>query len=66
MWTVVYIAPNRPVAEMLQEILQAEGVLTMLRPIGAPHFGDSASVEILVPESEIEEATEIINSSFGL
>jgi hypothetical protein len=37
----------------------------MLRPIGAPHLGDSASVEILVPESEAEEASEIIAASFG-
>lgn len=65
MWTVVYIAPNRPVAEMLREVLQIEGVMTMLRPIGAPHLGESASVEILVPESEIEEATEILTASFG-
>ena len=32
----------------------------MLRPIGPPHLGDSASVEILVPESEVDEANEII------
>lgn len=65
MWTVVYIAPNGPVAEMLREVLQTEGVLTMLRPLGVAHMGEAASVEILVPESEIEEATEILNASFG-
>ncbi|NLN28150.1 MAG: glutamate decarboxylase [Firmicutes bacterium] len=65
MWTVVYIAPNRPVAEMLREILEAEGIMASLRPIGVPHMGEAANVEILVPESEIEEAAEIINASFG-
>lgn len=65
MWTVVYIAPNRPVAEMLRDVLEAEGIMASLRPIGVPHMGEAASVEILVPESEIEEATEIINASFG-
>ncbi|WP_461363450.1 putative signal transducing protein [Candidatus Darwinibacter acetoxidans] len=65
MWKVVYIAPNRPIAEMLQGLLRDGGILTMLRPIGAPHLGDSAGIEILVPESEVEEANEIIAASFG-
>jgi len=65
MWTVVYIAPNRPIADMLKELLESDGILVMLRPIGAPHMGASGSVEILVPESEVEEAHEIISSSFG-
>jgi hypothetical protein len=65
MWTVVYIAPNRQIAEMLKELLEAGGILPMLRPIGPPHLGDSASVEILVPESEVDEANEIIAASFG-
>ncbi|NLM40108.1 MAG: DUF2007 domain-containing protein [Firmicutes bacterium] len=65
MWTVVYIAPNRPVAEMLKGLLENAGILVMLRPIGVPHAGASGSVEILVSESEAEEANEIIASSFG-
>lgn len=65
MWKVVYIAPNRPIAEMLKELLEGDGILTMLRSLGAPHLGDSASVEILVPESEAEEASEVIAASFG-
>lgn len=65
MWTVVYIAPNRPIAEMLKELLENGGILSMLRPLGAPHFGDSGSVEILVPESEVDEANEIIADSMG-
>lgn len=65
MWTVVYIAPNRTAAEMLKEVLAGEGLLVMLRPIGVPHLGDSGSVEILVPESEVEEAHEILSSAIG-
>ena len=65
MWTVVYIAPNRPVAEMLREILEAEGIMASLRPIGVPHESEAAYVEIHVPKSEIEEAAEISNASFG-
>lgn len=63
MWTVVYIAPNRTIAEMLKEILTSEGLLVMLRSIGIPHFGDGGVVEILVPESEAEEAYEILSST---
>jgi hypothetical protein len=65
MWTVVYIAPNRSTGEMMKELLENEGLLVMLRAIGVPHMGDSANVEVLVPESEAEEAHELIASSFG-
>jgi len=50
---------------MIKELLENEGLLVMLRPVGVPHMGDSASVEVLVPESEVEEAHEFIASSFG-
>jgi len=63
MWTVVYIAPNRLVAETLQGVLSSEGLLVTLRAIGLPHVGDSGAVEILVPESEVDEAMEILNST---
>lgn len=64
MWTVVYIAPNRTVAEQMKSILEMEGILVMLRAIGAPQLGDSGSVEIMVPQSEAEEAAEILAGSF--
>lgn len=60
MWTVVYIAPNNSVAEMLRDVLIQEGLLVMLRPLGIPHFGDAGNVEILVPNGEAEEAQEIL------
>lgn len=63
MWTVVYIAPSRAIAESLQNVLSSEGLLVMLRNIGIPHVGDSSAVEILVPESEVDEAMEILNST---
>ncbi len=63
MWTVVYIAPSRSVAESLKNVLSNEGLLVMLRAIGLPHMGESGAVEILVPESEVDEAMEILNSS---
>lgn len=65
MWTVVYIAPNRATAEMLKSYLATEGLLVMLRSVGVPHLGDSGSVEILVPESEVEEAHEVLSTAIG-
>lgn len=62
MWTVVYIAPNRKQAEKLQKALSQEGLLVKLRNIGLPNGNDNGSVEILVPESELDEALEIINT----
>lgn len=62
MWTVVYIAPNKKEAEKLEKHLSAEGFLVKLRAIGPPQAGNTNSIEILVPESEVDEALEIINS----
>ncbi|WP_003543298.1 DUF2007 domain-containing protein [Desulfotomaculum nigrificans] len=62
MWTVVYIAPNKKEAERLQQALTREGLLVKLRNIGLPNANDNGSVEILVPESEVDEALEIINT----
>ncbi len=63
MWTVVYIAPNKTVAESLQKVLNDEGLLVMLRTIGLPQLGDTSAVEILVPESEVDEAMEVLNAT---
>jgi len=63
MWTVVYIASNRILAEQMKSILDMEGILVMLRPIGVPQLGDSGAVEILVGQSEAAEAAEILAGS---
>jgi len=58
-WTVVYVACSRPKAEMIKETLDREGLLVMIRPVGLPP-GASGQHEILVPESEVEEAHEVL------
>lgn len=65
MWTVVYIAPNRPIAEMIKDVLTREGLLVMLRGAGVPQLGDSGAVEILVPKGEAEEAHEVLAGVLG-
>jgi len=61
-WTVVYIAPSVKDADKLKKILTTEGFLVKLRTIGLPQANNVCSVEILVCESEVDEAMEIINS----
>lgn len=57
MWTVIYISPSLKSAEKIQEKLSNEGFLVKLKQIGA-----SPQYEILVPESELEEIQEVLNS----
>lgn len=64
MWTVVYIAPNRAVAERLKAVLENEGILTNLHSLEADESG-RGSVELLVPEGEAEEAHEVLTEHLG-
>ena len=64
MWTVVYIAPNRVIADQYKALLEMEGILVMVRPAGAPHLGAAGPVEVLVAESEAREAAEILTMSY--
>lgn len=59
MWTVVYIASNKHHAERLKNILTEEGILSQIRAVGLYNAGEGLH-EILVPESEAEEAHGII------
>lgn len=63
-WTVVYIAPNKREADKIRERLSEEGLLVKLRELGFSRCDHNSSVEILVPESEVHEALEIINTNY--
>jgi ribosomal protein S8 len=58
MWTVIYIAPTTKIAERIKEKLSEEGFLVQVRPINL----SSQQYEILVPEGELEEVQEVLNS----
>lgn len=60
MWTVVHIASNQAMAEMLKNLLSEEGFLVQIRPLGVPHLGAANQFELLVPRSEAREAQEIL------
>jgi hypothetical protein len=62
MWTVIYIAPTKSIAEKYQQALTEEGILVQLRAIGSAQHMNTHSTEILVPESEAEEAHEILTN----
>lgn len=59
MWTVVYMAPNRETAERVKECLTKESILAKIRPISKNSCRDGY-YEVLVPESETEEAHNIL------
>lgn len=60
MWTVVYLAQNEDMAAKLKGMLEAGGLLAMVRSIAKSAEGDGAGFEVLVPESEVEDAHNII------
>jgi hypothetical protein len=60
MWTVVYIAANRPQAENFKGLLCSEGILANIRPAGLASAMGDGIYEVLVLESEANEAHEIL------
>lgn len=58
MWTVIYIAPTSKVAERIKEKLSDEGFLVQLRPTNI----SQQQFEVLVPEGELEDVQEVLNS----
>jgi hypothetical protein len=60
MWTVVYMAQSKEIVDKLQGILEREGLLVKVRPISKNQNNKDNYYEVLVPESEVEEAHSII------
>lgn len=56
MWTVIYIAPNVKIAEILQDRLTDEGFLVKVKQ--SQH---SKQYEILVHETELDEVRDILS-----
>lgn len=60
MWTVVYIAKSMAIAEKIRQLLENDGLLVKIRPIVKNADNADCSCEVLVPESEVEQAHGII------
>lgn len=58
MWKVIYIAPTVKIAERIKTKLSEEGFLVQVRPINL----SNQQFEILVPEGELEDVQEVLNS----
>lgn len=59
MWTVIYVAQSKDGANKLQSRLSEQGVLVKTRQISKSKKTDGI-YEILVPETEVEDACVII------
>ena len=60
MWIVVTLAKSKDAARKVQEILSAEGILVKLKPLYKNVNEEANYYEVLVLESEAEEAREIL------
>jgi ribosomal protein S8 len=58
MWTVIYIAPTAKIADKIKTMLTEEGFLVQIRAINMT----KNQFEILVPEGELEEVQDVLNS----
>ncbi|MCL2817424.1 MAG: DUF2007 domain-containing protein [Clostridiales bacterium] len=67
MWTIVYIAHSKNRAQVLKKRLEEEGIMVQLRVAGLAGAEDAVQnyIELLVPELEAEDATEIIQAALG-
>lgn len=59
MWTVIYVAQSKDGADELQDMLCNQGVLVRTHQIGKGKNSDGL-FEILVPETEVEDARIIL------
>lgn len=59
MWKSIYVANNKEQAASMQSALEAEGIMTHVRPAGMETALDGI-FEVQVLESEVEEAQGIV------
>lgn len=60
MWTVVYMSENKSRVDEIIEELNGREIITMLKTAGEDDFDNGCSYEILVPQTELEAAQDII------
>lgn len=60
MWTVVYLSQNKAKVDRLIEILNSSDIITMLKVSKEDDYDNGTAYEILVPQTELETAQDII------
>jgi hypothetical protein len=61
MWTVVHVAQSKVELDKIEKALTDQGVLVKTRQIGKSKNGQTL-YEILVPNSEVEDACVVLTS----
>lgn len=60
MWTVVYMSQDKFKVDRVMSLLENNEVITMLKAVGEGESDADRVYEILVPQTELETAQEII------
>ena len=63
MWTVIYMAQGREAADNLRALLENAGILVKIRPVTKAAEGEANAFEILIPQTEKDEAHKVIIGS---
>ncbi len=63
MWTVVYVSQDKDKVDVLVKTLNENNVMTMVKSTCEDDFGVAVAYEILVPQTELESAQDIIVDS---
>lgn len=60
-WTTLATAPNEPMAEMMQQRLEAAKIPVVLVPGDASaYLGASSEFEVKVPKDKVEQAKKVL------
>ena len=60
MWTEVYVSQNKAKTDALVALLEQNQIMTMLKVSGEDDFGVGTTYIILVPQTELETAQDLI------
>ncbi|MBQ3427056.1 MAG: hypothetical protein IJH37_07935 [Clostridia bacterium] len=60
MWTEVFMSQNKVKADTIVAALEAQNIMTMRRVTGEDDFSASVTYIVLVPQTELESAQDII------
>ena len=64
MWTVVYMTQEEENANKVVSILEKNNLIYKIRPVGETEDEENVCYEVLVPETEINEAHKIIIDNY--
>ena len=60
MWTEVFVSQNKAKTDALIAMLEENKIMTMLKVSGEDDFTDGVTYIVLVPQTELETAQDII------